>query len=130
MRSKNPPADSTSPLEKYRAAAQAAPDSAEAQSNLGWGYYGYKQFTEAESQFRRALELDMNYLDAYWGLGLARKALGARDDAIQAFERVAALATQLEDVTRGHMLIRLAHGQISQLRQGNWNLGKEIWQKA
>jgi tetratricopeptide (TPR) repeat protein len=111
-------------LESYQSAVAANPNSAEAQSNLGWGYYGQRQFDQAIAAFREALRLDRNYLDAHYGLGLAQKEAGAGADAVTAFEAVLALAPQLENAARGQMLARLAQGHINQITQGHWNLSK------
>jgi tetratricopeptide (TPR) repeat protein len=109
-------------LENYRAAANANPTSAEAQSNLGWGYYGQRQFDEAIRVYQQALALDNNYVDAHYGLGLALKESGAGAQAVPVFETVIKLATQMENTIRGTMLARLARGHINQIRSGNWHL--------
>jgi tetratricopeptide (TPR) repeat protein len=113
-------------IDAYRAAVTASPNSAEAHSNLGWGYYGQKQFAEAIKEFQEALARDANWVDAYYGLGLAQKGAGAKTEAVAAFEKAAALAPQMEDRVRGSMLMRLAHGQVNQLKKGNWDLDKEL----
>ena len=122
-----PPATPTvNVVENYRAAVTANPASAEARCNLGWGYYGHKQFAEAIKEFQEALALDANWLDAHYGLALAQKGAGAKPAAVAAFEKVAALASQIEDKVRGGMLLRLAHGQINQLNKGDWDIDKEL----
>ncbi len=113
-------------IETYRAAVTANPRSAEAHCNLGWGHYGQKQFAEAIREFQEALILDANWLDAHYGLALAHKGAGAKLEAVAAFEKVAALAPQMEDKVRGGMLLRLAHGQVNQLNKGDWDLDKEL----
>jgi tetratricopeptide (TPR) repeat protein len=113
-------------LEAYRAAVGANPNSAEARSNLGWGYYGQKQFEEAIKEFQEALKIDANAVDAHYGLGLALKGFGSKMEAVAAFEKAAALAPQMPDKVRGAMLMRLAHGQINQLKKGDWDLDKEL----
>ena len=113
-------------LETYRAAVTANPNSAEAHSNFGWGYYGQKQFAEAVEQFRQALALDRNMVDAHYGLGLTLKESGSKAEAIAAFESVVALAPQLENQVRGQMLVRLAHGHINLMKGGDWALDKEL----
>ncbi len=113
-------------LDHYRAAVAANPTSAEAHANLGWGYYGQKQYAEAIKEFQEALSLDTNWLDAYYGLGLAHKGAGSKVEALAAFEKAAALAPGLPDLVRGHMLTRLAHGHINAIKTGDWDLDKEL----
>ena len=113
-------------LDHYRAAVVANPGSAEAHANLGWGYYGQKQYAEAIKEFQEALSLDANWLDAHYGLGLAHKGAGLKAEALAAFEKVAALAPGLPDVVRAQMLRRLAHGHINAIKTGDWDLDKEL----
>jgi len=113
-------------LDKYRAAVTTNPKSAEAHSNLGWGLYGQKQHAEAVKEFETALTLDPGWVDAHYGLGLAHKSAGATAEAIAAFEKVMALAPRLPDVVRAHMLSRLAHGHVNEIRSGDWDLDKEL----
>ncbi len=113
-------------LDKYRAEVSAHPESAEARSNLGWGFYGQRQYDEAVNEFKEALGLDANYVDAHYGLGMALKESGANADAVKAFERVRKLAPQLENTVRGQMLARLAHGHINQIKHGDWDLDREL----
>ena len=120
------PATPANPLEKYRIAVDANPQSAEAHSDLGWGYYGQKQYAEAVNEYKEALRLDPNLLDAHWGLALTLKESGSKVEAIAAFEKAVGLASKVENKARGHMLIRLAHGHINQLNKGDWDLDKEL----
>lgn len=120
------PAKTVNVIDTYRAAVTASPNNAEAHSNLGWGHYGQKQFAEAIQEFQEALRLDANWVDAHYGLGLALKGAGSKMEAVAAFEKAAALAPQMEDRVRGAMLMRLAHGQINQLKKGDWDLDKEL----
>lgn len=115
-----------SPLENYRAAVTANPNSAEAHNNLGWGLYGQKQLVEAVKEFQEAIRLDAQLFDAHYGLGLAHKAAGARVQAEAAFRAAHALAGQLENQVRGRMLQHLLHGHINQLITGDWGLDKEL----
>ena len=112
-------------LENYQAAAQANPTSVEAQSNLGWGYYGQKQFDEAVQAFNAALALDNSYIDAHYGLGLTLKENKQGPAAIPEFETVIKLTSQIENSERAMMLARLARGHINQIKSGNWHLEKD-----
>ncbi len=120
------PAQTVSVIDTYRAAVTTNPNSAEAHCNLAWGYYGQRQFAEAVKEFQEALRLDANWLDAHYGLGLALKGAGSKTEAVAAFEKAAALAPQIDDRVRGSMLMRLSHGQINQLKKGDWDLDKEL----
>jgi tetratricopeptide (TPR) repeat protein len=113
-------------LDKYKAEVAAHPESAEAHSNLAWGYYGQRQYAEAIQAFNEALRLDRNYIDAHYGLGMALKESGAGRDAVPSFETVVHLAPQLENQVRGQMLVRLAHGHINQISSGDWDLDQEM----
>jgi tetratricopeptide (TPR) repeat protein len=116
-------------LEKYQAAVTANPQSAEAYSNLGWGYYGLRQYDEAIKALREAVRLDPAMIDAHYGLALALKESGATADAIEEFEIVVHLAPQNTNVVRGHMLARLAKGHINQINSGDWSLDIDLKQK-
>ena len=109
-------------LDNYRAAASANPTSVEAQSNLGWGYYGQRQYDDAIKVFKEALTLDNAFIDAQYGLALTYKEAGQGPLAVPYFETVVKLASQMENVVRGTMLARLARGHINQIKVGNWHL--------
>lgn len=109
-------------LDNYRAVANANPTSVEAQSNLGWGYYGRHQYDDAIKAFQAGLALDNSFLDAHYGLALAYKESGQGLLAVPVFETVIKLAGQLENTVRGTMLARLARGHINQIQVGNWHL--------
>lgn len=114
------------PLENYRAAVAANPQSAEAHTNLGWGLYGQKQLAEAVKAFQEAIRLDSHSFDAHYGLGLTHKAAGAKAEAEAAFRAANTFAEQLGDQARGQMLKHLLHAHINQLTTGDWGLDKEL----
>ena len=113
-------------VEKYQAAAEANPDSVEAKCNLGWGYYGERQYETAIAVFREALKLDAGSVDANYGLGLSLKEAGQGEQAVPVFARVMKLAPQKESGARGRMLARLARGHINQIRKGDWDLDEDM----
>jgi tetratricopeptide (TPR) repeat protein len=113
-------------IETYQAAVTANPNSAEAYSNLGWGYYGQRKFDEAITAFRQALALDRNYTDGHYGLGLTLKESGAGKEAVLAFEAVLKLAPQDANNIRGQMVSRLARGHINRINSGDWGLNTDI----
>ncbi len=124
MRAKLPPPPN--PLESYRAAASANPQSAEAHTNLGWGLYGQKQLAEAVKAFQEAIRLDAQSFEAHYGLGLTHKAAGAKVEAEAAFRAAHDLTGQLENPARGQMLKHLLHAHINQLTTGDWGLDQEL----
>ena len=79
--------------------------------------------------FKQAITLDENMVDAHYSLGMVLKALGRKEEAIAAFQKVVDLVTP--DVGSGNvsadMLRKLALGHKNELTQGDWNLEKEIW---
>ncbi len=113
-------------IENYQAAVNSNPNSADAYSNLGWGYYGQRKYDDAVKAFRQALSLDRNLTDGHYGLGLTLKESGARQDAIAEFEAVVKLAPQDQNGVRGQMLARLARGHISQITSGDWSLDTDL----
>jgi len=113
-------------IENYQAAVSANPNSAEAHCNLGWGYYGQRQYDDSIKTFRQALSLDRNAIDAHYGLGLALKESHATQEAIPEFEAVVKLAPQDQNTVRGQMLARLAQGHINQIKAGDWSLDTDL----
>ena len=113
-------------IEIYQSAVSANPNSAEAYSNLGWGYYGQRNFDEAIKAYRQSLSLDRNFIDAHYGLGLTFKEAGHGQEAVPEFEAVIKLAPQDANNIRGQMLSRLARGHINQINNGNWGLTTDI----
>ncbi len=111
-----------SPLEDYRQAAAANPQSVEAHANLGWGFYGAEQFDRAVTEFNEALRLEPGHLEALYGLGLARKCSGAKAEAVSAFTAAIEQLPKLEDRMRSDVLRRLVRGQISVIQTGEWKL--------
>lgn len=92
------------------------PEGAEAYIELGWEFHIRQQYDRAVDHFRKALELDGNAVDAYYGLGLAYKAQGRKAEAIAAFEKVLNLVSRLEDRGKAQILSQLSRAHIEQLR--------------
>ena len=111
-----------SPLEDYRQAAAANPQSAEAHANLGWGFYGADQFDQAVTEFNEALRMEPGHFEALYGLGLARKCSDAKAEAVSAFTAAIEQLPKIEDRMRSDVLRRLARGQISVIQTGEWKL--------
>jgi tetratricopeptide (TPR) repeat protein len=117
-------------IENYQAAVSSNPNSAEAYCNLGWGYYGQRKYDDSVKAFRQALSLERNLTDGHFGLGLALKEAGAAQDAVAEFEAVVKLAPQDQNVVRGQMVARLAHGHINRINSGDWSLDTDLKRSA
>ena len=108
---------------------QLSPSAAADFTQRGWLFYTRKDYPHAEPDFRQAIQMQPDDLDAYYALGLTLKFMGRTADAIHAFETVNDLAEQLPDQVRGHMIRRLSKGHINQMTQGDWNLAPEVWKR-
>jgi tetratricopeptide (TPR) repeat protein len=96
----------------------------------GWAFHSRGLNDQAEADFRRALSIDPEDVDATYVLGLVYKTQGKKEAAIDVFKKAVALieAGKVENKDRNEMLRRLALGHINELTVGDWNLEKEIWQ--
>ena len=61
---------------------------AKLQYNKGIDYYKLGQFEEAANCFRSAVELDPNYIDAYYNLGSILEYLNQKDAALAVFKQI------------------------------------------
>jgi tetratricopeptide (TPR) repeat protein len=93
----------------------------------GWLFYSHKEYTKAEIDLLKALDETPDNPDILYALGLNYKASGNNMKALESFENATRVLDKLEDRVRARMLLRLIHGQINQIKDGNWNLEKEIW---
>ena len=96
----------------------------------GWMYFSRKQYDLATEDFRHVLTSEASNIDTWYALGLSLKVSGAPSKAVEAFEKVLGLLDQLEDKQRANILMRLTHGQINQMKTGDWNLEKEVWKRV
>ncbi|NJN65807.1 MAG: tetratricopeptide repeat protein [Chloroflexaceae bacterium] len=69
-----------------------------AHNGLGWSLYNWEEYTSAETHFRRAIELQPNYANAFYGLGLTLEELGRPGEAERAYRQALVLST--DDVER------------------------------
>jgi Flp pilus assembly protein TadD len=109
-------------IKHYRDEVAAHPNDALVHINLAWGLHYNNQAEESVAEFQRALDLDVNSLDAHYGLGLSLKRLEKKQEARRAFEKAVALSGQVEDRNRGKMISRLATGHINEMDSGEWGL--------
>lgn len=67
----------------YEAATEA-----KLEYNQGVDFYKVGQFDRAMASFRRAIELDKNYIDAYYNLGIILEYLNQDDAALAVFKQI------------------------------------------
>ncbi|SNB70523.1 tetratricopeptide repeat protein [Thermoflexus hugenholtzii] len=92
---------------------------AAAHIDRGWELHAQRQYEQAIEEFRKAIEVDGNAIDAYYGLGLAAKAAGRKETAIAAFEKVLTLLPTVEDRGKAQILSRLTQAHLQWLRGSN-----------
>ncbi len=105
------------------------PQSAAEYLERGWLFYTRQNFEHAISDFKAALDLEPNNIEVLYALGLALKISGATQQALNFFTRIDEVINYVDDRQRRTMISRLAHGQINQIKTGDWNLEKEVWQR-
>jgi len=66
-------------------------------SNLGKAYYFKKEFASAEMYYKKALELEPEFVNALYGLGRTYLAMGQVSGAVGLFERTIAVAPRLAE---------------------------------
>jgi tetratricopeptide (TPR) repeat protein len=96
----------------------------------GWVFYSQKKYDQAVADYKTALENEPENPDIFYALGLALKASGANAEALEAFSKVDQYLANIEDRQKATIVSRLAHGQVNQIKTGDWNLEKEVWQKS
>jgi protein O-GlcNAc transferase len=73
-------------IEYLSAAARIDGNKPTVHCNLGGGYLGLGKWQEAMGCYRRALELQPDYAEAYYGLGRAQHALGRLAEAVASYQ--------------------------------------------
>ncbi len=99
--------------------------------NQGWIEHSSNSNENAEMSFRKAITLDPKSIEAFYGLALVLKAQKRKKEAIQVFEQALSFLEEkiLNDPSRRSMLKRIISGHINFMKDGDWNLEKEIWQR-
>lgn len=107
------------------------PTNGEGYLRRGWAFHAKDMESEAEADFKQALALDANSVDANYALGLTKKAQGQREAALEYFRKAMELieAGKVKQGTQPEMLRRLTLGHINELSEGDWNLEAEIWRR-
>jgi Tfp pilus assembly protein PilF len=99
--------------------------------NAGWKFHTEGNDQVAEQQFDKALAIDPESIEAYYGLGIVMKNQGNVSAMVTNFEKVIQLVDHIEDDrAKAEMLRRLAMGHINQARNGDWGLEGEIWKHS
>lgn len=85
----------------------------------------------AEQFFRQALADNPDSIETMYGLAIVLKASGRHREAIHVFEDIIRKieSQEWEDRDRIRMLRRFALGQVNFLRNQDWNLEREVWQR-
>lgn len=86
--------------------------------NRGMLFYSHEKFDQAEADFKQAMSMDPEAVDAIYGLALNYKASNQADQAIEAFQKVIALLDQgkMDDQPeRKTMLTRISKSHIKSL---------------
>ena len=66
--------------------ADSASNEAKFEYNRGYDFYKIGQYDRSMAAFRRAIEIDPNYIDAYYNLGSILEYLHQDDAALAVFE--------------------------------------------
>ncbi len=106
------------------------PKSAEDYLRRGWRLHGgEKREEEAERDFRKAISLNPNLVEGYYGLGLVLKAQGRYREAAEMFQQAYDLIERglISDKTRAQIMRRLTYAHLNMIKSGDWGLEKEIW---
>jgi len=103
-------------IDQYHELSRQNPYDVRILTNLAWAYERAGEFPQAVQQFRQALDLDQNYTDAQYGLGLALLGNGQNQDALQVLERASQLASHSED--RSYMVTVQHHVDVYHRRFG------------
>jgi tetratricopeptide (TPR) repeat protein len=108
------------------------PNDLDSYMRRGWAYHSRGLQQAAEADFRRALELDSESVDANYVLGLILKAQDRADESVEYFKKTVKLleAGKIKDNARCEMLRRLSLGHINELKKGDWDLEREVWRRA
>lgn len=103
-------------IDRYHELARQNPYDVRILTNLAWSYERAGEYPQAVQQFKQALDVDQNYVDAQYGLGLALLGNGQHQEALEALKRAYQLAASAED--RGYMVTVQHHVEVLHRRYG------------
>lgn len=107
---------------------QLQPNSPAEFLHRAWLFYSRQKYSEAQADFEAVLSQEAGNFDAQFGLSLALKFSGDNQQALAAFEKTLTLVESIEERQRASIMLRLVRGHINQIKSGDWNLEKEVWQ--
>ena len=95
----------------------------------GWAYHSRKLEDKAEADFRQALGIDPQNVDANYSLGLVLRAQGMKAKALSYFKKTLELleAGSVDDPARTEILRRLTKDYINELSEGNQKMEEQFW---
>jgi len=106
---KREPADYTAAHEQEIA---ANPNSPAAFVDMGWSHVSRGEFDQANAAFEKAVSLDNQSIDGYYGLGVVARRKGDKARARQAFSTVIELSKSHADSVKAVMLGDLASSAL------------------
>ncbi len=74
-------------LKVAEAAVATFPQSAMSYNLLGWSQVGLKKYTDAETNLKKALEIDPNLAAAHYNLANMYKEMGDKDSALKSYQK-------------------------------------------
>jgi tetratricopeptide (TPR) repeat protein len=114
-------------LTEYNAAMELDPMLPEVYWSIGRVYYfDQGKYSRAEDAYSRAIELDGEYIDAYFYRGLAREANGAYSRAIEDFSKVIDLAPGM---VMAYHLRAWCNAQLAQWNRSSQLLLYQLFEK-
>jgi tetratricopeptide (TPR) repeat protein len=90
--------DSEQALVHFEAAVRALPNSATAHNNLATANFALDRLPAAERHYRKAVELEPGYFNAWFNLGRVLMTSGRKGEAREALERAAAIRPDVDAV--------------------------------
>jgi Tfp pilus assembly protein PilF len=110
------------PVDSTQAVSPAEPQTAEDYAQLAYSFHAEGKLDEAFADFRQALAIDPNLIDAHYGQGVIYKEQAKNQEAIQAFQKVLTLTAanaRQDNPARITILRNLTNSYISVLQQSS-----------
>jgi tetratricopeptide (TPR) repeat protein len=104
-------------------------DDAAGLARRGWSYYALNLYASAAADFLAAHQREPDNLDILYALALSSKQSGQAEQAQLYFQKFLARAGNIENQDRATMLRRLALGHINHMKDGDWELEREVWHR-